>query len=147
MSHDYRSIFVNVRPFAIDYSKEKELAKRSCCGLFVAEEPEVNISNKVEILQYDITKYPFPVLRQFLSAMAITVHSPFLQFFDVGTKDFPFVTFGAEDKSIHVWHREYGIYLGKYSSHKAPINSVVRRVANPELLVSASDDYTIQVWN
>ena len=53
---------------------------------------------------------------------------------------------GAEDKKAHVWDRHYGVKLATLEGHKNVVNAVTINPADPEMLVSASDDYTLRVW-
>lgn len=52
---------------------------------------------------------------------------------------------GAEDKHGYLWDRHYGVCLAKFP-HKDVVNAVAFNPCNPEMLVTASDDYTIKVW-
>lgn len=55
-----------------------------------------------------------------------------------------FLSSGAEDMQAYVWDRHYGICLAK-NRHKDVVNSVAFNPMDSEMLVTASDDYTIKV--
>mgnify|MGYP002716660260 FL=1 len=52
---------------------------------------------------------------------------------------------GAEDKHGYIWDRYYGICLAKYP-HDDVVNSVAFNPCDSEMLVTASDDFTIKIW-
>ncbi len=52
---------------------------------------------------------------------------------------------GSEDFNGYVWSRDYGCLLGLLG-HKNVVNSVAFNPKDPEMLVSASDDWTVKVW-
>ncbi|KAM4663163.1 F-box/WD repeat-containing protein 5 isoform 1-T3 [Discoglossus pictus] len=66
----------------------------------------------------------------------------FFIFLDV-SKDF--VASGAEDRCGYIWDRHYSVCLATLP-HEDVVNSVAFCSADQELLLSASDDYTIKVW-
>uniref|UniRef100_A0A3Q2GMA5 F-box and WD repeat domain containing 5 n=1 Tax=Cyprinodon variegatus TaxID=28743 RepID=A0A3Q2GMA5_CYPVA len=66
----------------------------------------------------------------------------FFIFLDV-SRDF--VASGAEDKHGYIWDRHYNICLARLA-HDDVVNSVAFSPADQELLLSASDDFTIKVW-
>lgn len=52
---------------------------------------------------------------------------------------------GAEDKHGYLWDRHYGNCLAKLP-HADVVNSVAFNPRDPEMLVTASDDFTLKVW-
>ena len=52
---------------------------------------------------------------------------------------------GAEDKHGYLWDRHYGLCLHKYP-HTDVVNSVAFNPADPEVLVTVSDDFSIKIW-
>ncbi|XP_053551302.1 F-box/WD repeat-containing protein 5 [Bombina bombina] len=66
----------------------------------------------------------------------------FFIFLDV-SKDF--VASGAEDRCGYIWDRHYNVCLATLP-HEDVVNSVAFSPVDQELLLSASDDYTIKVW-
>ncbi|WAR30959.1 FBXW5-like protein, partial [Mya arenaria] len=53
---------------------------------------------------------------------------------------------GAEDKHGYLWDRHYGLCLHKYL-HTDVVNSVAFNPADPEVLVTVSDDFSIKIWS
>ena len=53
---------------------------------------------------------------------------------------------GAEDKQVHIWHRQSGARVACLAGHDDVVNSVALNPSNPGMLVSGSDDYTVKVW-
>lgn len=66
----------------------------------------------------------------------------FFIFLDVSEQ---FVASGAEDNSGYIWDRHYGNCLGKLP-HNDIVNSVAFNPLDPEMLVTASDDFTLKIW-
>ncbi|XP_072287534.1 F-box/WD repeat-containing protein 5 isoform X2 [Pyxicephalus adspersus] len=66
----------------------------------------------------------------------------FFIFLDVSND---FVASGAEDRYGYIWDRYYNVCLAKLT-HEDVVNSVAFSPADQELLLSASDDFTIKVW-
>ncbi|XP_040261144.1 F-box/WD repeat-containing protein 5 [Bufo bufo] len=56
-----------------------------------------------------------------------------------------FVASGAEDRCGYIWDRHYHACLA-HLPHEDVVNSVAFCPVDQELLLSASDDYTIKVW-
>ena len=45
-----------------------------------------------------------------------------------------------------MWDRHYGVKLATLEGHKNVVNAVAFNPADPEMLVSASDDHTLGIW-
>ena len=54
-------------------------------------------------------------------------------------------TSGAEDKHGYLWDRHYGICLAKFP-HTDVVNSVAFNPKDPEVLITASDDFSVKIW-
>ncbi|KAK3576062.1 hypothetical protein CHS0354_018332 [Potamilus streckersoni] len=52
---------------------------------------------------------------------------------------------GSEDKHGYIWERHYGICLNKFP-HLSAVNAVAFNPADPEMLVTVSDDFAIKIW-
>jgi len=66
----------------------------------------------------------------------------FFIFLDVSSQ---YVASGAEDKHGYLWDRHYGVCLAQLP-HSDVVNSVAFNPRNPEMLITASDDYTLKIW-
>ena len=53
---------------------------------------------------------------------------------------------GAEDRNVHIWHRQSGAKVACLPGHSDVVNSVAFNPTNPKMLVSGSDDCTVKVW-
>jgi F-box/WD-40 domain protein 5 len=53
---------------------------------------------------------------------------------------------GAEDRHVHIWHRQSGAKVAALQGHTDVVNSVAFNPANPKMLVSGSDDGKVKVW-
>ena len=54
---------------------------------------------------------------------------------------------GGEDGNIVIWSKIQGMKLGNLSGHKSCVNSVISNPRDSKIILSASDDFTIQIWN
>ena len=52
---------------------------------------------------------------------------------------------GAEDKHGYLWDRHYGTCIAKYP-HEDVVNAIAFNPKDPEMLVTASDDFTLKIW-
>lgn len=52
---------------------------------------------------------------------------------------------GAEDKHGYLWDRYYGVCLAKFP-HQDVVNAVAFNPKDPEMLITASDDFTLKIW-
>lgn len=66
----------------------------------------------------------------------------FFIFLDVSSH---YVASGAEDKHGYLWDRHYGVCLAQFP-HSDVVNSVAFNPRDPEMLITASDDYTLKIW-
>ena len=56
-----------------------------------------------------------------------------------------FVASGSEDSNGYIWEKYYGVLLTKLP-HAECVNCVVFNPKDQETCITASDDYTLQVW-
>jgi len=54
---------------------------------------------------------------------------------------------GSGDKTIHLWHVQAGDCFCVIDGFDGQVNSVSFSPTNPQLLISVSDDNTVQLWN
>nr|CAJ82740.1 F-box and WD-40 domain protein 5 [Xenopus tropicalis] len=129
LSPDHRYLYVNSRPWPHD------------CVVADPMDPPP-IAEEIELRLFDLRS-----LREAATPLrAHRAYTPnnecFFIFLDVSTD---FVASGAEDHCGYVWDRHYSACLAKLP-HDDVVNSVAFSPANQELLLSASDDFTIKVW-
>ena len=56
-----------------------------------------------------------------------------------------FVASGSEDSNGYIWEKNYGILLTKLS-HDECVNCVFFNPQDQQTCITASDDYTLQLW-
>ncbi|OCT65212.1 hypothetical protein XELAEV_18041451mg [Xenopus laevis] len=129
LSPDHRFLYVNSRPWPHD------------CLIADPMDPPP-IAEEIELRIFDLRN-----LREVQSPLrAHRAYTPnnecFFIFLDVSTD---FVASGAEDHCGYVWDRHYSACLSKLP-HDDVVNSVAFSPVDQEMLLSASDDFTIKVW-
>lgn len=129
LSPDHRFLYVNNRPWPENYKIENPF-----------EPPP--IAQEIDIHVIDLTTFQ-TVGTMLRSHKAYTPNNEcFLIFLDVSHD---YVASGAEDKHGYLWDRHYEVCLAKFP-HTDVVNSVAFNPQDPEMLVTASDDFSIKVW-
>lgn len=129
LSPDHRYLYVNNRPWPKNYTIDNPVFPPP-----IAQEIDIHVIDLVTLKEVGI------MLR---SHKAYTPNDEcFFIFLDVSNE---YVASGAEDKHGYLWDRHYGICLAKYP-HDDVVNSVAFNPADPEMLVTASDDFTLKIW-
>lgn len=129
LSPDHRYLYINSRPWPQNYVIEQALSPPP-------------IAQEIDIHVIDLTtmKEVGNLLR---SHRAYTPNDEcFFIFLDVSEK---YVASGAEDKKGYLWDRHYAVCLAKLP-HEDVVNAVAFNPKDPEMLVTASDDFTLKVW-
>ncbi|XP_068105061.1 F-box/WD repeat-containing protein 5 isoform X2 [Hyperolius riggenbachi] len=129
LSPDHRYLYVNSRSWPRD------------CVISDPMDPPP-IAEEIELRVFDL-KTLREVKQPLRAHRAYTPNNEcFFIFLDVSND---FVASGAEDRCGYIWDRHYSVCLAKLP-HEDVVNSVAFSPADQELLLTASDDYTIKVW-
>ncbi|CAL4126189.1 unnamed protein product [Meganyctiphanes norvegica] len=129
LSPDHRYLYVNSRPWPSNYTIESPLSPP-------------RIAQAIDMHVIDLTNLK-EVGTMLNSHKAYTPNDDcFFIFLDVSHE---YVASGAEDKHGYVWERHYGVSLAKLP-HKDVVNAVAFNPADPEMLVTVSDDHKIKIW-
>ncbi|XP_063792243.1 F-box/WD repeat-containing protein 5 [Pseudophryne corroboree] len=129
LSPDHRYLYVNCRSWPRDC-----VISDPMCPPPIAEEIELRVFDLRTLRE---VKEPLRAHRAYTPN-----NECFFIFLDV-SKDF--VASGAEDRCGYVWDRHYNVCLATLP-HEDVVNSVAFNPVDQELLLSASDDFTIKVW-
>lgn len=129
LSPDHRYLYVNSRPWPENYVIENPL-----------NPPPIAQEIDIHVIDLCTLKKVGTMLR---SHKAYTPNDEcFFIFLDVSEH---YVASGAEDKHGYLWDRHYGTCLAKLP-HSDVVNSVAFNPSDPEMLVTASDDFSLKVW-
>lgn len=129
LSPDHRFLYINSRPWPQNYTIENPLAP-----------PPIAQEIDIHVIDLSTMQEVGTLLR---SHRAYTPNDEcFFIFLDVSEQ---YVASGAEDKRGYLWDRRYGICLAKLP-HEDVVNAVAFNPRDPEMLVTASDDFTLKVW-
>ncbi|KAI9565671.1 hypothetical protein GHT06_009463 [Daphnia sinensis] len=129
LSPDHRYLYVNVRPWPQGCVIENPLQPPP-----IAQEIDIHVIDLVTLKQVG------SLLRAHRS---FTPNDEcFFIFLDVSNN---YVASGAEDKYAYIWDRHYGVVLAKFP-HQDVVNAVSFNPRDPEILITASDDYTLKIW-
>ncbi|XP_063289061.1 F-box/WD repeat-containing protein 5 [Pelobates fuscus] len=129
LSPDHRYLYVNSRSWPRDC-----VISDPMCPPPIAEEIELRVFDLKTLRE---VKAPLRAHRAYTPN-----NECFFIFLDV-SRDF--VASGAEDRCGYIWDRHYSVSLATLP-HEDVVNSVAFCPVDQELLLSASDDYTIKVW-
>ncbi|XP_026471332.1 WD repeat-containing protein 26-like [Ctenocephalides felis] len=69
-----------------------------------------------------------------------TIHSCF------GGVNNDFVASGSEDNNVYIWHINRAAPIATLTGHSRSVNCVTWNPVYPNMLVSASDDFTVRLW-
>jgi len=69
-----------------------------------------------------------------------TIHSCF------GGVNQDFIASGSEDNKVHIWHIKRELPIASLTGHSRTVNCVSWNPVYPQILASASDDYTVRIW-
>ncbi|KAH6947561.1 hypothetical protein HPB50_020020 [Hyalomma asiaticum] len=129
LSPDHRFLYVNTRPWPLNYAIEQPLSPPP-----IAQEIDIHVIDLTTLEEVGT------LLR---SHRAYTPNDEcFFIFLDVSDK---YVASGAEDRKGYLWDRHYSVCLAKLP-HDDVVNAVAFNPKDPEMLVTASDDFTLKVW-
>ncbi|XP_064458701.1 F-box/WD repeat-containing protein 5-like [Ornithodoros turicata] len=129
LSPDHRYLYINSRPWPQNYVIEEPL-----------QPPPIAQEIDIHVVDLKTLKEIGNLLR---SHKAYTPNDEcFFIFLDVSDM---YVASGAEDKQGHLWDRHYAICLAKLP-HDDVVNAVAFNPMDDQMLVTASDDYTLKVW-
>ncbi|KAK3586731.1 hypothetical protein CHS0354_017530 [Potamilus streckersoni] len=129
LSPDHRYLYVNSRPWEKESEKENPIHLPA-----LAHEIEIHIIDLVNLKELGKMQSSQKALMPGKSYIEIDL--------DVSQE---YVASGAEDKHGYLWDRHYGICINKFP-HSDIVNSVAFNPADPEMLVTVSDDCSIKVW-
>ncbi|KAG9471360.1 hypothetical protein GDO78_015104 [Eleutherodactylus coqui] len=129
LSPDHRYLYVNSRSWPKDC-----VISDPMCPPPIAEEIELRVFDLKTLRE---VKEPLRAHRAYTPN-----NECFFIFLDV-SRDF--VASGAENRCGYIWDRHYGCCLATLP-HDNVVNTVAFCPVNQELLLTASDDYTIKVW-
>ncbi|XP_061169605.1 F-box/WD repeat-containing protein 5-like [Saccostrea echinata] len=129
LSPDDRYLYVNCRQWPKNYTIENPFYPPP-----IAQEIDIHVIDLMKMKK---------VGKMYRSHKAYTPNDEcFFIFLDVSNE---YVASGAEDQHGYIWDRHYGICLHKFP-HTDVVNSVAFNPRDPEMLVTASDDHSIVVW-
>ncbi|KAH3708749.1 uncharacterized protein LOC127858078 [Dreissena polymorpha] len=129
LSPDQRYLYVNSRPWPKNYFIENPLYPPP-----IAQEIDIHVIDLLNMRE---------VGTMHRAHKAYTSNDEcFFIFLDVCEE---YVASGAEDKHGYLWDRHYGLCLHKYP-HTDVVNSVAFNPADPEVLITVSDDFSIKIW-
>ncbi|KAL4219185.1 F-box/WD repeat-containing protein 5 [Mactra antiquata] len=129
LSPDHRYLYVNSRPWPKNYFIENPLYPPP-----IAQEIDIHVIDLLNMRE---------VGTMHRAHKAYTSNDEcFFIFLDVCEE---YVASGAEDKHGYLWDRHYGLCLHEYP-HSDVVNSVAFNPADPEVLVTVSDDFSIKIW-
>uniref|UniRef100_A0A8C5QQF8 F-box and WD repeat domain containing 5 n=1 Tax=Leptobrachium leishanense TaxID=445787 RepID=A0A8C5QQF8_9ANUR len=129
LSPDHRYLYVNSRSWPKDC-----VISDPMCPPPIAEEIELRVFDLKTLRE---GKTPLRAHRAYTPN-----NECFFIFLDV-SRDF--VASGAEDRCGYIWDRHYNVCLATLP-HEDVVNSVAFCPVDQEMLLSASDDFTIKVW-
>ncbi|CAN7990824.1 unnamed protein product [Ixodes pacificus] len=129
LSPDHRFLYINSRPWPQNYVIEQPLSPPP-------------IAQEIDIHVIDLTTME-EVGNLLRSHRAYTPNDEcFFIFLDVSEQ---YVASGAEDRKGYLWDRHYAVCLAKLP-HDDVVNAVAFNPRDPQMLVTASDDFTLKVW-
>ncbi|XP_065567119.1 F-box/WD repeat-containing protein 5-like [Artemia franciscana] len=129
LSPDHRYLYVNCRPWPPNYHIDHPL-----------DPPPIAQEIDIHVIDMEILK---PVGKLLRAHKAYTPNDEcFFIFLDVSED---YVASGAEDKHGYLWDRHYGTCIAKYP-HEDVVNAIAFNPKDPEMLVTASDDFTLKIW-
>lgn len=129
LSPDHRYLYINSRPWPQNYVIEEPLQPPP-----IAQEIDIHVVDLATLKEIG------KLLR---SHKAYTPNDEcFFIFLDVSDT---YVASGAEDRQGHLWDRHYAVGLAKLP-HEDVVNAVAFNPRDDQMLVTASDDYTLKVW-
>eukprot|EP01137_Pigoraptor_chileana_P009996 Opistho-2@59041 len=132
LSPDHTQLVVNVRPFI----RNSDVPGDSVTPL---------ISEAIEVHVWDLATRT--MVRQLSGHRAFTpADAPFIIWVGLGGEHDDIVVSGAEDGCGHMWHKHYGAYLGRLEGHQDVVNAAACNPADPRMIITASDDFTLRVW-
>jgi WD40 repeat protein len=62
-----------------------------------------------------------------------------------GGRDERFLVCGSEDANIYIWNRQHSVPIHQIKAHSSPVNSVVWPCIFPDIIISCSDDHTVNI--
>eukprot|EP00118_Oscarella_pearsei_P005162 m.23421 g.23421 ORF g.23421 m.23421 type:complete len:442 (+) comp28469_c0_seq1:89-1414(+) len=128
MSPDHQYLYCNCRPFKEDQSEELAIEESIVTHAFRWHGPNEEMKQVQSLTGH----------RSFTEMM-----NCFFIYLDVHDD---YIASGAEDRMVHIWHRQSGAKVATLSGHEDVVNAVAFNPINPHMLLSASDDHTLKVW-